>query len=520
MLRASALSVLCAAVALIAGGCGESGSAGGDDGPSSLVPAGTAVYLEAAVRPEGDRRENALAAAGKIMGTDDPATKLRELVDKGLAEEGLTWERDFAPWLGEDAGVWATNFQAAEPSWAAIVESTDAEAAKAALGRFEKASPEDGPYKAGSYGGVEYRMDAERVAAGVVDDFVVFGSEDAFKRVVDTRDGASLADEDRYNNVIGELEDERLGHYYVDIAPLVDAAAKQDPEAARNLQQFKSFFPVDKLGPITGAFAADGDGMTLDTVATGVPEGPFRNLAQMWSGDGSELLGELPGDAWAAFVLPKLGESADSLLANFAGALGGAAIAAQVKQATGLDLQEDIFSWVGDVGLLVRGTDTASLDGALVIGSRDDARAEAAFAKLVGLIGKETGAPPEPIEVAGADTAFAIAAPGAPKKVVIARGEGRVVAAFGEPAAAAALSPSAKLGDSDGFSAAREILGDDMDPAFLLSIADVIRVADATGGTDAEFDKARPYLEALGVVTSGGSTDGDRVQSRVAVTLK
>jgi Protein of unknown function (DUF3352) len=218
--------------------------------------------------------------------------------------------------------------------------------------------------------------------------------------------------------------------------------------------------------------------------------------------------------------MPKLGESADSLLTNFAGALGGVAIAAQVKQATGLDLQQDLFSWIGDVGLFVRGADMASLDGALVIGSRDDARAEAAFGKLVGLIGKQTGAPPVPVDVEGADAAFAIAAPDAPKKVVIARGEGRVVAALGESAAAAALSPSAKLGDSDGFGAAQEILGDDMDPAFLLSIADVIRLADATGSTDAEFDEAREYLEALGVVTSGGNTDGDRVESRVAVTLK
>ena len=59
-----------------------------------------------------------------------------------------------------------------------------------------------------------------------------------------------------------------------------------------------------------------------------------------------------------------------------------------------------------------------------------------------------------------------------------------------------------------------------MEPSFLLSFADVITLADAMGETDAEFDKARPYLEALGVVTSGGKVDGDRVQSRVAVTLK
>ena len=60
----------------------------------------------------------------------------------------------------------------------------------------------------------------------------------------------------------------------------------------------------------------------------------------------------------------------------------------------------------------------------------------------------------------------------------------------------------------------------DVEPSFLLSIADAIRLADATDGTDAEFDKARPYLEALGVVAGGGKSDGDRVESSLAVTLE
>jgi len=518
MLRAPALSCLCAAVvALSAGGCGESGS-GGEGDPAALVPAGAAFYIEAAVQPEGDRREDALAAAGKIMRTDDPAAKLRELVDKELAGEGLDWERDFASWLGEDAGFWATNFQAAEPSWGFVVASKDADAAKAALARFAKA--DDSPHTARSYDGIGYEVDDEGVAAGIVDDYMVFATEDAFKRSVDTRDGDSLADADRYGDAIGDLDEERLGHFYFDVAPLIDAAAKQDPAGASELQQFRSLFPVEKLDPVTGAFAADGDGMALDSVVTGVPDGPLRRLMQLGTAGGSDLLGELPGDAWAAIATPKLGDSAQALFSSFAGAISGAAIAAQVKQATGLDLQQDVFSWIGDVGLFVRGTDMASLDGALVIGSTDDAKAETAFAKLIALIAKETGSLPAPVKVAGADAAFAVEPSGEPKKVVLARGEGRVVAAFGEEAAAAALSPSSKLGDSDAFGAAEKILGDDLEPAFVLSIADVIRLADATGGTDAEFDKARPYLEALGVVTSGGKAEGDRLESRVAVTLK
>jgi hypothetical protein len=519
MLRAAALTLSCAVLALTAAACGESAS-GGDADPASLVPVGTPLYVEAAVQPTGDRREDALAAAGKVLGTDDPAGKLRELINKALADEdsGLTWEKDFAPWLGEDAGVWASNLEAEEPSFAAIVATKDSEAAGAALGRFKASGDET--WSKRSYEGVDYEVNSEGSAVAIVDDFLVAATEDAFKRTVDMRDGGdSLADSDRYKDAVGDLGEESLGHYYADTRAIFELALAEDPEAAAQFEQFKSVLPLDKLGPITGSFEADGEGMALDTVLTGVPEGPFRQLATLWAGGETELLGDLPGEAWLAFAAPKLGEGAKTLFDSFAGALGGAAIAAQVKEATGLDLQADVFSWIGDTGFYVRGETEADLDGALVIESTDDAKAEAAFGKLIGVIGKQAGTQPEPIELEGAASAFSLEA-GAEKPVVLALGEGRVVAAFGEAAATDALQPDAQLGDSDVYGEAKEVLGDDFEPSFLLSMPAVIKLVDATGQADAEFEEARPYLEAFGSITSGGKAEGDRVESRTAVTLK
>ena len=48
----------------------------------------------------------------------------------------------------------------------------------------------------------------------------------------------------------------------------------------------------------------------------------------------------------------------------------------------------------------------------------------------------------------------------------------------------------------------------------------VIKLVDAMGETDADFEEARPYLETLGVIASGGKADGDRIESRIAVALK
>ena len=70
MPRAFLLALICV-LSLVAAGCGSSTSSGGDE-PASAVPANAAFYADATVRPEGDLRDDALAAAGKILRTDDP----------------------------------------------------------------------------------------------------------------------------------------------------------------------------------------------------------------------------------------------------------------------------------------------------------------------------------------------------------------------------------------------------------------------------------------------------------------
>ena len=77
--------------------------------PPAPCPAGTSIYLEGVVRPEGDQRDDVLDAAGKVLRTDDPERKVHELIDKGLKESdgpAMTYKDDIAPWLGEKAGVW------------------------------------------------------------------------------------------------------------------------------------------------------------------------------------------------------------------------------------------------------------------------------------------------------------------------------------------------------------------------------------------------------------------------------
>ena len=77
--------------------------------------------------------------------------------------------------------------------------------------RSTRASRDGGKVKERSYSGVDYQVDDEGVAAGIVGDFFTVGTEAEFKRTVKAQDGDSLAEAKRYESAIDGLEDDRIG---------------------------------------------------------------------------------------------------------------------------------------------------------------------------------------------------------------------------------------------------------------------------------------------------------------------
>jgi hypothetical protein len=514
-----ALSLLPLVCALVLAACGGGGGAADAD-PASAVPAGTALYLEGVVRPEGDRREDVLDAAGKLLRTDDPERKLRELVDKGLkdADNGpLSYERDFEPWLGEKAGVWLTGLNRPKPGYVVIVAAKDTEAAQDAIDASVKR--EGRKVQARSFEGVDYHLDQDGVAAGIVGDFFTVGTEAEFKRTVKAADGDSLAEEERYSDSIGDLEADRLGHFFVELEPLFEQAAGSAAGARAQLDQVRSLFPFDQLGPIVGAFVANGDRLALDTVTSAKSAGALKAFGLLTGTGTTPLLGELPGDSWAAFGAPKVGDTVKGIFERVAGALGGAAAQQQLQQRYGIDLQRDVFGLVGDVAIFVRGTTKADVDGAVVLSVTDAERGKQTFGKVVAILRSEGGADPQPVRIDGAESAFRVASEDTPKPFVLARGGDRWVVAYGEQAAADALSPGEKLADSDLFGQAKTVLGGDYEPSFLLSMPQLVAAIQASD-PDPQFAKAKPYLDAFTVVAGGSRTDGNKAKQRIVAGLK
>jgi Protein of unknown function (DUF3352) len=515
--RVTRLVIFCLLVFASVAGCGGGGAASGGPDPATSIPANAGIYVEGVVRPEGDARENALAAAGKLLGTSTPEKTLEDFFNKNAKDDKdkpLNWDRDVSPWLGDRAGVWASA-AGDKGGFSFAIATKDEDKAKEFLQR-DTANDRKASYK-----GVDYTVDSEGTASGIAGDFLLLGTEREFKQTIDAQKGDSLGESDRYKDAVSKLDKDRLGTLFIDVKPLIDVALRQDPAQRQQFEQFARIFPIDKLGPITAAFNANGQRLKIDSHITGQGAETLARFGLLSGAGSTDLLGELPGESWAAYGIPNLGQTAASLFDRFAGALGGTAVAAQVQQATGLDLHRDVFDLIGDVAIFARGSTLADLDGAMIITVTDDARATEVFGKLIALARSQGGVTPRPVQVAGADQAFSVANPRTPTPFVLARGKGKFVVAYGEKAAAAAFQPQSKLRDSAIYKQAKATLDNKYEPAFLFSMDGILKVVDGTGGgTDPDFQQARPYLERLSVITSGGKADKSSYDASLGVGLK
>ncbi len=466
---------------LLVAGCGGAG-AGGEGDPASVVPADAHFYAEAVVRPEGELRDDALDAAAKVLVTDDPEAQIRRMVESLTTAQGeeIEYERDIAPWLGERTAVWTQPSARADEPVVVLLAATDTDAARESLEAMLARGGHEVTDR--SYRDSDYLVDPDGVAAGVVEDFVAIGPEALYKRTVDAAEGDSLADAGEYTDAVEALPGERLALFWADTTKLLDMAAREDPV----LGQLRSLASGGELPQVAGAFVANGDRLELEMQA-----------GEMLPAQSTPLLQELPGDSWAAFGAGDVGTTLRDAIDRVGGALGGVAIRGQLRSELGLDLDRDLLDWIGHTGFFVRGTTPETVDGGLVIQPTDDRRASDAFGRIVGAIQQASGAVARPVEIEGAEQAFAIDADGSPRPIVLARGAGLVVATSGAAAAEAALGKDDRLGDTDLYADAMELVG--TEPSLLVSVPQMLELkGDHLGSAD-----DRRFLEAYTVIAVG-----------------
>jgi hypothetical protein len=506
-------------VALALAGCGGSDKPSATGDPATLVPAAAPVYVEAVVRPEGDVRSDVEGALRKLLRTDDPAKRLRELFDDVARDDDVTYERDLEPWLGRRVGIFFTSFAGESGTGAVIAATTDADKARDALRRAGRSGGE-GKATSRRYKGVSYEVSEDDTASGIVDGFAVAGTEDGFKQVVDTRRSPSLARSADFRDARGRLPDAAVVTAYADPDGLVDAIAGAAGVSGQ------------ELGPLRGTLAGAGTralgvGLSVEPTALRVDTAALQSQPQRRGDPGaSSLVAGLPGDAWLAVGIRDLGATARNgleQLSNLA-ALGGEDLdraLREIRRASGLDVRRDLFSWMGDAGLFVRGTSLTTVGAGLVIESEDPARSRAAIGKLGRLLRGIDGLRVSGLDRSGVDAGIAVASTAFPIRVEIASAGERFVIAVTDAAMREALRPSRRLAEAPGFRSAGAKLGAGLAPSFFLDPRSLLTLLEGLGlGTDSSYRAAKPYLEALGPVAAAGRQEGEIARGRLAIVLR
>ena len=503
------LAVLSLALVAMAG-CGGNDEAA--SGAAELVPAGASIYAEFTLEPEGDQKEAIDSILSKFPGGGDAGEKLRDLLDNALEQQEapISFRKDIEPWLGDEAAFFASGFAPGGDfrSTALLVATDDEDASTDAL---EKSA--EGKLTRKEYKGTEYLMDESDEAAVVTDGFVGLGNEAGVKAVIDTLDdGSPLSDDDRYNDSIGDAAEDRLGLVYVNSPALLKSLRENNLPLPSS---FNKFFE----DPFVATLDADNDGVTFEG---SVPE-DFAGATLF--GRGSDVITELPGDSWLALGQANFGAVVDFYVEALSGTVGGRdTIDQQFRAATGLDLQRDVIDWMGDFAVFARGTSISQLDGALVIETKDEAASGRLLSALERLARSQAGgtdAEIRPLSVPGGGEGFTTTVSPIPKPIHSFQRDGRVVFAYGDAAARDALSAEGRLGDSPDFTAAVDSLGDDLDASVFVLVEPILQLAENSGAADdADWQRAKPYLEPLSALIGGTSGEGDELTSAIKLIVK
>jgi len=500
------------AIALPVAGCGNDEEAASS--ALELVPAGSSVYAEATIDPEGDQQQAVDSILAKFPGGGDAGDKLKDLLEKAFRESDppISFKQDIEPWLGDDVAFFVSelNPQSNAVAAAGLIATDDEDDAQAALGKLAEEKTTRKTYK-----DIEYLVggsDDSRAAGAVFDGFLVIGTELGVKAAIDTSEGGkNLSDDEAYTKAASEAAEDRLGLFYVDAKRLFESLPAAGLAGLQGLQNAE---------PFVATFDADDDGVLLEAK---VSEQVAKSLGTV-GGSASELLTDLPAGSWFAASQGDFGQTLDGVVDSFAQSLGGRdVIERQFKAATGLDLRKDVTAWMGDVAVFARGSSLAELDGAVIVQTSDE-QASGRFIAAIERLAREEGDGSVEIgrlSAPGGGEGFSARIAGAPKPIHLFQRSGRVVIAYGDAAAADAIDPDEKLGDSAEFTDARDSLGSDYELSFLLQVKPILDLVDSTdAASDADWQEAKPYLEPLSALVAGSADEGDEVRSAFKVVVR
>lgn len=518
------------------------------DDAIKLIPEDSKLYGNVFLDPSNDQKRaiESIIQSTPFETPERVQDKISDLFDEGLKESGCNFEDDIRPWLGNQIAGFATDFSD-DAEGAVLVATTDEEDALAAMEKCSEENFED--LEEATYKEFDYRVSDEGETIGAVNGYLVLATEAGFKAVVDTAEGGpTLQDNEQFRAARARHSDDNIAFFYLDLDGLLQAMQASGEIAAPEAAALQGFYGAGGAAPLTFSFEAQDRAVVLEYAAALPREGQAARFSELITTSiESDIVPSLPGGAWGAIGFGSLGDFVNSIL-DFvveSGVPGGRErIEAEFQNETGLSLNDDLLSWMGDAGLFIQGTGPPTLSGGLVLETSDEAASARAVGVLEDFIRREAKKSGDKDLVLSEPTlpgveGFAVQDGGMPQPINVVVGNGKVVVAYSDLSTQQALEADVTLGEQEQFQAAQAAIGDDfaiqgyfaMDPIQnLVEVAliptlqtfdeETLTMVPDTEAQERYEKDVKPFLDPLSFFAFGSKVDGDVTVSRLVVGVE
>lgn len=485
-MRAAWITLL-ATLAFAAAGCGSSDVGAGKASGAEILKAGALVYWELESDPDSDQWKQAEELLKRFPDGEKWIAELRKELE---SEEGVTWEGDVKPALGDQVAVAVYAKSMADVSVVGMTNPEDPEKTVALVKKLEEGEAEGGP-----------------TVSSVVGEWVVISDKQtSIDSALKGEGEQALADAEGFKNGMAELPEDALSRVYFDPAAALDAFGDADASTAKALEMFG----LDKLDFAGAWFKARDDGVELAGAVRGEGADKLLGAGKSYA---SKLLERVPADAFAFYSIQGGGltQQFEALRSNPLFSLG----LRQAEAELGMKIDEIVRLFDGEVAFYAApGAPIPALT--LLLESDDPAQARESADRLLRILAQREGG--TVTEDGGVTTANFDSF-----TVNLGSLDGAIALTTSKRAIEELGSSGEKLADSDRFKQALDAAGapDEYTGLLYTDLAEAVELA--MGYADAAESNVPPVvsrsLEPLRSLVVYGEKDGDLASSLIFLEI-
>jgi hypothetical protein len=350
-MRLAVAAPLAALALLVAAGCGGGSKQSASGGPSGaeVIPASAVAYVAVNTDLGSDQWKQADALSKKFPDRAKALAQIQQQLTKG----GVDFKTDVKPALGPELDFAWLDYADNGNNAVAVTQPKD-EAKFAELVKKANKSDPKNPI----------------VMEKVGDWTALARSQAVLGRLKSAQNGAKLADDDRFKDAVADLPDDALVKVYLNGAAAASAIRSSIAQGNVAAGGLLAGTPLQGLEWVSASGTAESDGVRLAAGAKSSKGGKTYS---------AELVDALPAGAWAYISFHDLASGIRRALNTFKSTPGFEAKRAQLEQAFGFSVENDLLPLFAGEGALAvyppaAGTRVPTIDFLLKVDDEAKAR--------------------------------------------------------------------------------------------------------------------------------------------------